>query len=50
MLLAGIPRDEIAETLGMPTDGLDSRLCAMLRALEGPRAEARAEGIARHAA
>ncbi|MGN6168010.1 MAG: response regulator [Solirubrobacteraceae bacterium] len=46
MLLAGIPRDEIAETLGMPPDGLDSRLWAMLRALECPRAEAHAESVA----
>jgi DNA-binding NarL/FixJ family response regulator len=49
MLLAGISRDEIAQTLGMSTDGLDSRLWAMLRALELPRAEARIESVAAHA-
>lgn len=37
LLLAGIPRNEIAETLGMSTDGLDTRLWAMLQALESPR-------------
>jgi DNA-binding NarL/FixJ family response regulator len=40
MLLAGIPRDEIARTLGISEDDLDSRMWAMLRALESPRAEA----------
>lgn len=50
MLLAGIPRDEIAQTLGLSSDGLDSRLGAMLRALQSPRAEARAETIAKYAA
>jgi DNA-binding NarL/FixJ family response regulator len=38
MLLAGIPLEEVADTLGMSTDGLDSRLWEMLRALESPRA------------
>ena len=47
MLLAGIARNEIAETLGISTDGLDARLGAMLRALESPRAQAPAETIAR---
>ena len=50
MLLAGIPRDEIAQTLGMSSEGLDSRLWAMLRALQSPRAEARADTIDGHAA
>jgi DNA-binding NarL/FixJ family response regulator len=40
MLLAGIPLGEIAQTLGMSTDDVDSRLSAMLRALESPRAQA----------
>jgi DNA-binding NarL/FixJ family response regulator len=43
LLLAGIPRDEIAETLGMSTDDLDARLWAMLRALESPHAQASAK-------
>lgn len=43
LLLAGIPRKEIAQTLGFSPDGLDSRLWAMLRALEAPRAEAPSE-------
>jgi DNA-binding NarL/FixJ family response regulator len=38
MLLAGIPRDDIAHTLGMSSDALDSRLGVMLRSLESPRA------------
>jgi DNA-binding NarL/FixJ family response regulator len=50
LLLAGIPRDEIAETLGISTDGLDARLWAMLRTLEAPRAETPAESMARNVA
>jgi DNA-binding NarL/FixJ family response regulator len=50
LLLAAIPRDEVAETLGMSTDALDARLWAMLRALESPRREARAETVVRHVA
>jgi DNA-binding NarL/FixJ family response regulator len=46
MLLAGIPLQEIAQTLGMSTDDLDARLSAMLRALESPRAEARVSDAA----
>jgi DNA-binding NarL/FixJ family response regulator len=42
MLLAGIPRDDIAYTLGMSSDVVDSRLWAMLRTLESPRAAASA--------
>jgi DNA-binding NarL/FixJ family response regulator len=49
MLLAGIPRDDIAQTLGMSTDDLDSRVWAMLHALQSPRAEAPAASIPRHA-
>lgn len=48
LLLAGIPRDEIAETLGMSTDDLDARLWAMLRALESPHAQTSANGSATH--
>jgi DNA-binding NarL/FixJ family response regulator len=50
MLLAGIPPDEIAPTLGMSADRLDARMWAMLDALGSPRAEAPAKTIARHAA
>jgi DNA-binding NarL/FixJ family response regulator len=50
MLLAGIPPDQVAETLGMSTDGLDARLWAMLRTFESPRAGAPAETVARHVA
>jgi DNA-binding NarL/FixJ family response regulator len=50
LLLAGLPRDEIAETLGMSMDGLDSRLWVMLRAFESPRSAASAGRIATHAA
>jgi DNA-binding NarL/FixJ family response regulator len=49
MLLAGIPPEEIAETLGISTEGLDSRLWAMLRALESPRSEARGQSVASQA-
>lgn len=49
LLLADIPRNEIAETLGISAQGLDARLWAMLRALESPRAEAPARVIARAA-
>ncbi len=48
LLLAGIPRDEIAQTLDMSMDDLDARLWAMLRALESPRAEAPAGSIGGH--
>jgi DNA-binding NarL/FixJ family response regulator len=50
MLLAGIPPAEVAEMLGMSMDGLDSRLWAMLRSLESPRADGRGHSIATHAA
>jgi DNA-binding NarL/FixJ family response regulator len=50
MLLAGIPRDDIADTLEISADGLESRLSTMLRALESPRAEAPTDSIASHAA
>jgi DNA-binding NarL/FixJ family response regulator len=46
LLLSGIPRDEIAETLGISSEGLDARLWAMLRALESPRAHAPADSTA----
>jgi DNA-binding NarL/FixJ family response regulator len=45
MLLAGIPRADIAQTLGMSKDALDSRMRAMLRTLESPRSAAPAESI-----
>lgn len=41
MLLAGIERDQIAETLHVSAAGLDSTLCAMLCKLEAPHAQAR---------
>ena len=50
LLLAGIPRDEIAQTLDMSMDDLDSRLWAMLRALESPRAQAPAASVDEHIA
>lgn len=40
MLLAGIGTEEIAETLGLSREGLESQLGAMLRNLEGPRRSA----------
>jgi DNA-binding NarL/FixJ family response regulator len=43
MLLAGIETAEIAETLGLSAAGLESRLWAMLRRLEGPHPEAHDE-------
>jgi DNA-binding NarL/FixJ family response regulator len=43
MLLAGIETGEIAETLGLSAAGLESRLWAMLRRLEGPHPEAHDE-------
>jgi DNA-binding NarL/FixJ family response regulator len=46
LLLAGVPRDEIAKTLGISTEGLDARLSAMQRTLESRRAEAPAESAA----
>jgi DNA-binding NarL/FixJ family response regulator len=49
MLLAGIPTPDIADTLGISTDDLDSRLWAMLRALGSPRAEGRGRSVAKHA-
>lgn len=39
MLLAGIPRDEIATTIGLSGAGLDARMWAMLHTLEGLGAE-----------
>jgi DNA-binding NarL/FixJ family response regulator len=45
MLLTGIARDEIAETLGISSGELDSRMWAMLRALESPRADTPVESI-----
>jgi DNA-binding NarL/FixJ family response regulator len=39
MLLAGIETGEIAQTLGLSTAGLESRLWAMLRRLEAPHPE-----------
>jgi DNA-binding NarL/FixJ family response regulator len=50
LLLAGIPRDEVAQTLGISADALDAQLWAMLRTLEAPRAETAADSIARNAA
>jgi DNA-binding NarL/FixJ family response regulator len=47
MLLAGVPRDEIGQTLGLSADALDIRLWAMLRLLQAPRAAAGGEIIAR---
>jgi DNA-binding NarL/FixJ family response regulator len=46
MLLAGIARYDIAQTLGMSEEELDSRLWAMLRTLESPRAAAPAATMA----
>jgi DNA-binding NarL/FixJ family response regulator len=40
LLLAGLPRAEVAHTLGISPEGLDARLWAMLRTLESPRAQA----------
>jgi DNA-binding NarL/FixJ family response regulator len=45
MLLAGIEPNEIAETLGLPTAGLESHLWAMLRRLEAPQPEPRREHL-----
>lgn len=45
MLLAGIEPSEIAETLGLSTAGLESRLWAMLRRLEAPPPEPRREHL-----
>jgi DNA-binding NarL/FixJ family response regulator len=50
MLLAGIPRDDIAQTLGISTDRLESQMWTMLNKLGSPRAESPAETVARHAA
>jgi DNA-binding NarL/FixJ family response regulator len=44
MLLAGIAPAEIAQTLGLPATGLESRLGAMLRRLEIPNREQRRAG------
>jgi DNA-binding NarL/FixJ family response regulator len=41
MLLAGIEREQIAETRNVSAAGLESTLWAMLRKLEAPHAEAR---------
>jgi DNA-binding NarL/FixJ family response regulator len=41
MLLAGIETGEIAQTLGLSTAGLESRLWGMLRKLEAPHPEPR---------
>jgi membrane protein DedA with SNARE-associated domain/DNA-binding NarL/FixJ family response regulator len=41
MLLAGIEREQIAETLNVSAAGLESTLWAMLRKLEAPHAKAR---------
>lgn len=45
MLLAGISPPEIAQTLGISSGWLESRLWAMLRRLEGLEAEANSPGM-----
>jgi two-component system response regulator DesR len=50
MLLAGIPRGDIAQTLGISTDRLESQMWTMLNKLGSPRAESPAETVAGHAA
>jgi DNA-binding NarL/FixJ family response regulator len=50
MLLAGIDTSEIADTVGLSSAGLESRLWTMLRKLETPRSEHRLEDVVDDAA